>query len=92
MSRRGSVLFSAPRAHQGGDHKTIEVLRQIDDVGLRFERVGRLCWRKFENDWSYYALTRDGACALLDKRIHRVSLREAKRLVDERYGVGDHPK
>ena len=92
MSRLGSVLFSAPRAHQGGDHKTIEVLRQLDDGGLRFERIGRLCWRRHSNVWSHYNLTQGVEYVLLDKRIHRVSLREAKRLVDERYGIGDHPK
>ena len=92
MSRRGSVLFSAPAAHYGGEQKTIEVLRQTDDIGRRFERIGRLGWRKFENSWTFMKMPREGTLAVADARISGVGLREAKRLVDLHYGNGDHPR
>ena len=89
MTRRGSLLFSAPRAHYGGYEKTIEVLRQLDARGISYERIGRLVWVKFKADWFFVKLGRDGVHSRV-KHIAGVDLREAKRLVDRDYGIGDH--
>ena len=92
MSRPGSLLFSAPASHYGGEQKTIEVLRQTDELGARFERIGRLGWRKFSSTWTFMKMTPERTLVVADSRISGVGLREAKHLVDLYYGNGDHPK
>lgn len=91
MSRVGSLVFSAPRARYGGDQKHVDVLRRRDRRGIKFERIGRLVWRGFDNAWRFGRLKPNGDWTS-DERIDGVGLREAKRLVDWHYGIGDHPK
>lgn len=89
MSLAGTLLFSAPRAHYGGEQKTVDVLRRLDGRGLQYERIGRLVWRKFESDWYFAKLMPEGGWTR-DDRIAGVDLRAAKRLTDRHYGRGDY--
>lgn len=81
------LLFSAPRAHYGGEEKTIEVLRRLDPVGRRYECIGRLLWKRWRGTWDYLRLD-DRTGWTPDPDIRALELREAKRRLHERDGDG----
>ena len=75
MSRCGELLFGATASHYGGDMKTVDVLRRLDERGSRFERIGRLTWSSFPSPtWRLERLVRDGTWEK-DARIEGVCCR-----------------